>query len=170
MIETEPSGADTLVVGRPIRKVLGWGVIAAITAAALARASTSEALRLLGLPDPGGPLTIYGLPAVMAFGEVAAVMTVGSLLLAAVLVPPQASGVLDVDGYLALRTASVAAAIWAVCAALLVPLTLSDSSGQPLSVVFADPGLFARAISDIDVTTAWAWTAGSHSCSRLRVV
>ncbi len=75
MIETEPSGADTLVVGRPIRKVLGWGVIAAITAAALARASTSEALRLLGLPDPG-PLTIYGLPAVMAFGEVAAVMTV----------------------------------------------------------------------------------------------
>ena len=64
------------------------------------------------------------------------------------------------DGYLALRTASVAAAIWAVCAALLVPLTLSDSSGQPLSVVFADPGLFARAISDIDVTTAWAWTAG----------
>ncbi|WP_252858644.1 hypothetical protein [Rhodococcus erythropolis] len=159
MIETEPSGADTLVVGRPIRKVLGWGVIAAITAAALARASTSEALRLLGLPDPG-PLTIYGLPAVMAFGEVAAVMTVGSLLLAAVLVPPQASGVLDVDGYLALRTASVAAAIWAVCAALLVPLTLSDSSGQPLSVVFADPGLFARAISDIDVTTAWAWTAG----------
>ncbi|MEU2228979.1 hypothetical protein ABZ575_39185, partial [Streptomyces sp. NPDC018347] len=107
MIETEPSGADTLVVGRPIRKVLGWGVIAAITAAALARASTSEALRLLGLPDPG-PLTIYGLPAVMAFGEVAAVMTVGSLLLAAVLVPPQASGVLDVDGYLALRTASIA--------------------------------------------------------------
>ncbi|WP_336882810.1 bifunctional copper resistance protein CopD/cytochrome c oxidase assembly protein [Rhodococcus globerulus] len=161
MIDTEPADTrtDTFVIGRPMRKVLGWGVIAAITAAVLARASTSEALRLLGLPDPG-PLTIYGLPAVMAFSEVAAVMTVGSLLLAAVLVPSQASGVLDVDGYLALRTASVAAAIWAICAALLVPLTLSDSSGQPLSVVFADPGLFARAILDIDVTTAWAWTAG----------
>ncbi|MCJ0905162.1 bifunctional copper resistance protein CopD/cytochrome c oxidase assembly protein [Rhodococcus sp. ARC_M6] len=161
MIDTEPADTrtDTLAIGRPMRKVLGWGVIAAITAAVLARASTSEALRLLGLPDPG-PLTIYGLPAVMALGEVAAVMTVGSLLLAAVLVPSQASGVLDVDGYLALRTASVAAAIWAICAALLVPLTLSDSSGQPLSVVFADPGPFTRAILDIDVTTAWAWTAG----------
>src|SRR3546814_19413181 len=132
MIETEPSGADTLVVGRPIRKVLGWGGRAAITAAACARASTSEALRLLGRPDPG-PLTIYGLPAVMAFGEVAAVMTVGSLLLAAVLVPPQASGVLDVDGYLALRTASVAAAIWAVCAALLVPITLSEDRTRVVS-------------------------------------
>ncbi len=169
MIETEPSGADTLVVGRPIRKVLGWGVIAAITAAALARASTSEALRLLGLPDPG-PLTIYGLPAVMAFGEVAAVMTVGSLLLAAVLVPPQASGVLDVDGYLALRTASVAAAIWAVCAALLVPLTLSDSSGQPLSSCSPIQGCSLARFRTSMSQLHGHGPQGSHSCSRLRVV
>ena len=161
MIESEPAATrtDGVAVGRPTRKVLWWGVVAAITAAVLASASTSEALRLLGLPDPG-LLTTYGLPAVMAFGEVAAVITVGSLLLAAVLVPPQSSGVLDVDGYLAVRTAGVAAALWAMCAALLVPLTLSDSSGQPLSVVFSDPGPFIRAIGDIDVTTAWAWTAG----------
>lgn len=143
---------------RPMLQVGAWAVLAAAIAAVLATLSTAEALRLLGLPDPG-PLTIYGLPAVMAAGEVAAVVMVGSLLLAAVLVPPQPSGVLDVDGYLAVRTAGTAAVIWAGCAALLVPLSLSDSSGQPLSVVFADPGPFLRAVGDIEVTRAWAFTA-----------
>ncbi|QHE72989.1 cytochrome c oxidase assembly protein [Rhodococcus sp. WAY2] len=142
---------------RAAPKVLGWAAIAALVAAALAQLSTAEALRLLGLPDPG-PITTYGLPAVMAFGEAAAVVMVGSLLLATALVPPQRSGVLDVDGYLAVRTASAAAMIWALCAALLVPLTLSDTSGQSLGTVFADPGPFLRAIADLEVPQAWAWT------------
>ncbi|MBV6760592.1 cytochrome c oxidase assembly protein [Rhodococcus opacus] len=142
---------------RALPQVLGWAGLAGIVAAALAQLSASEVLRLLGLPDPG-PLTTYGVPAVMAFGETAAVVMVGSLLLAAVLVPPQPSGVLDVDGYLAVRTASVAAVLWAVCAALLVPLTLSDSSGQSLGTVFAEPGPFFRAVADLEVPKAWAWT------------
>ena len=48
-----------------------------------------------------------------ALGEIAAVIAIGSLLLAAFLVPPQKSGVLDVDGYRASRTASAAAIVWA---------------------------------------------------------
>ncbi|QSE87624.1 bifunctional copper resistance protein CopD/cytochrome c oxidase assembly protein (plasmid) [Rhodococcus pseudokoreensis] len=142
---------------RALPQLLGWAALAGIVAAGLAQLSASEVLRLLGLPDPGA-ITTYGVPAVMAFGETAAVVMVGSLLLAAVLVPPQSSGVLDVDGYLAVRTASVAAAIWAVCAALLVPLTLSDSSGQSLGTVFADPGPFFEAVADLEVPKAWAWT------------
>lgn len=137
--------------------ILAWGVVAGATAAALTQLSTSEALLLLGLPDPG-PLTLYGLPALTGLGEVSAIVMVGSLLLATVLVPPQQSGVLDVDGYLAVRTAGFAAMVWAVCAALLVPLSLSDSSGQSLSVVFADPGPFLSAVADLDVPRAWAWT------------
>ncbi|MDI9938892.1 cytochrome c oxidase assembly protein [Rhodococcus sp. IEGM 1351] len=142
---------------RTLPQILGWAAIAAVVAAALAQLSTTEALRLLGLPDPG-TLTTYGLPAVMAFGEACAVVMVGSVLLATALVPPQASGVLDVDGYLAMRAAGVAAALWALSAAALVPLTLSDSSGQTLGTVFADPGPFLQAVTDLEVPRAWAWT------------
>ncbi|MDJ0114501.1 copper resistance protein CopD, partial [Rhodococcus erythropolis] len=76
--------------------------------------SASQALTLLGIPDPG-PITTYGLPAMRALGEIAAVIAIGSLLLAAFFVPPQKSGVLDVDGYRAVRTASHAAIVWAIC-------------------------------------------------------
>ncbi|CDZ90072.1 Integral membrane protein [Rhodococcus ruber] len=138
--------------------VLGWTVGAAVVAASLAALSSTEVLRLLGLPDPGA-LTRYALPAAVAVGEVSAVVMIGSLLLAAVLVPPQRSGVLDVDGYRAVRTAGAAAAVWAGCALVLVPLSLSDTSGQPLGTVFADPLPFLRAVGEIEVATAWLWTA-----------
>ena len=79
-------------------------LIAGFVAAFIVSLSSAEALAVLGIPDPG-VLTVYGLPAVRAIGEIAAVIAVGSLLLAAFLVPPQKSGVLDVDGYRAVRTA-----------------------------------------------------------------
>ena len=131
--------------------------IAAVVAALLAAISTSQALVLLGLPDPG-PVTTYGIPALTALGEVAAVVAVGSLLLAAFLVPPQMSGVLDIDGYIAVRTAAKASAVWAICAALLVPLTLSDASGQPVGSVATQPVQFLGAISDVEASSAWAIT------------
>lgn len=155
------TAVDNPAVGRARRRalplILGWAAIAAVVASALAQLSTTEALRLLGLPDPG-TLTTYGLPAVMAFGEGCAVLMIGSILLATALTPPQRSGILDVDGYLAMRTASVAAALWALSAAALVPLTLSDGSGQSLRTVFADPGPFVQALTDLEVPKAWAWT------------
>ena len=132
--------------------------LAALVAAALAALSTTQALVLLGLPDPG-VLTTYGLPVVRAVGETAAVLAIGSVLLAAFFVPPQRSGVLDVDGYRAMRVASTAAAVWCVSAALLVPLTLSDTSGQPLGKAL-DPALILRLVGDVEVSKAWAWTAG----------
>lgn len=119
--------------------------------------SASQALVLLGIPDPG-PLTTYGLPAVRALGETAAVIAIGSLLLAAFLVPPQRTGVLDVDGYRALRTAGHAATVWAVCAVLLVPLTLSDTSGKPVSQVL-DPAALWRTLDQVEIASAWRWTA-----------
>ncbi|SEL64077.1 cytochrome c oxidase assembly protein [Rhodococcus maanshanensis] len=133
------------------------GIIAGLVAAIIVGLSASDALVLLGIPDPG-PLTTYGLPAVKAAGEVAAVLAIGSLLLAAFLVPPQRSGVLDVDGYRAVRTASNAAIVWAACALALVPLTVSDTSGQPLSAAIQPANLW-KAIPQIELAGAWRSTA-----------
>ncbi|WP_305091949.1 cytochrome c oxidase assembly protein [Prescottella sp. R16] len=134
------------------------GALAGVVAALVVALSASQALVLMGIPDPG-PFTTYGLPAIRAVSEIAAVIAVGSLLFAAFMVPPQKSGVLDVDGYRAVRTASHAALVWAACAVLLVPLTLSDTSGQPFSVAIQPDNLWS-AIGQVQNAVAWAWTAG----------
>jgi cytochrome c oxidase assembly factor CtaG/putative copper export protein len=135
----------------------GVAALAGCTAAGIGALSVAAALTATGLPDPG-PVTTLGLPFVRAAGEVAAVVAVGSFLLAAFLVPPQHSGVLDVDGYRAVRIGTVAAGAWAVCAALLVPLTISDVSGQPVTA-HHNPAMLWSLASLINIATAWRWTA-----------
>ena len=135
----------------------GVAVLAGCTAAGIGALSLASALTATGLPDPG-PVTTIGLPFVRAAGEVAAVVAVGSFLFAAFLVPPQASGVLDVDGYRALRVGTVAAGAWSVCAALLVPLTISDVSGHPITAHLNPVSLWSLA-SLINISSAWRWTA-----------
>lgn len=132
-------------------------MLAGGTAAAIAALSLADALTATGLPDPG-PVTTLGLPFVRAAGEIAAALAVGSFLLAAFLVPPQDSGVLDVAGYRALRVGTMASGVWAVCAALLVPLTISDVSGHPLSE-HLDPVTTWSLAGLIDTASAWRWTA-----------
>ncbi len=127
---TGAPGAQRRAVVWPL--LVGVATLAGCTAAGIGALSLAAALTATGLPDPG-PVTTVGLPFVRAAGEVAAVVAVGAFLLAAFLVPPQNNGVLDVDGYRAVRIGTVAAGAWAVCAALLVPLTISDVSGQPIT-------------------------------------
>jgi putative copper resistance protein D len=135
----------------------GAAVLAGCTAAGIAALSLAAALTATGLPDPG-PVTTLGLPFLRAAAEVAAVLAVGSFLFAAFLVPPQSSGVLDVDGYRALRLGTVASGVWAVSAALLVPLTISDVSGQPLTA-HLNPATIWSLADLINIATAWRWTA-----------
>ncbi|BBX45535.1 cytochrome c oxidase assembly protein [Mycobacterium cookii] len=135
----------------------GVAALAGCIAAGIGTLSLAAALTATGLPDPG-PVTTLGLPFVRAAGEVAAVVAVGAFLLAAFLVPPQDNGVLDVDGYRALRVGTIAAGAWAVCAALLVPLTISDVSGQPITAHLNPASLWSLA-SLINISTAWRWTA-----------
>lgn len=137
--------------------LLGVGLLAGATAACIAALSLADALTATGLPDPG-PVTNYGLPFVRAAGEIAAVVAVGSFLLAAFLVPPQRNGVLDAAGYRALRTGTVASGVWTVCAAVLVPLTVSDVTGQPLTSRMDLSAVWSVA-SLVDVAGAWRWTA-----------
>jgi putative copper resistance protein D len=137
--------------------LVGVAVLAGAVAAGLSALSVTDALTATGLPDPG-PVTTYGLPFVRAAGEIAAVVAAGSFLLAAFLVPPQPNGVLDAGGYRALRVGTVSSGVWTVCAVLMVPLTVSDVTGQPissrldLSAVWSVAGL-------IEIAGAWRWTA-----------
>jgi cytochrome c oxidase assembly factor CtaG/putative copper export protein len=137
--------------------LLGVGLLAGATAAGIGALSLADALTATGLPNPG-PVTTYGLPFVRAAGEIAAVLAAGSFLFAAFLVPPQSNGVLDAAGYRALRLGSGASAVWTVCAALLVPLTVSDVSGQPLHEHLNPAGIWSAA-SLVDIAGAWRWTA-----------
>lgn len=149
-----PSGTRTA----PVWSVLyGVALLAGVTAAALSALSLTDALTATGLPDPG-PTTTYGLPFVKAAGEIAAVTAVGSFLFTAFLVPPQKSQVLDAAGYRALRMGTIASGIWAVCAVLMVPLTVSDVSGQPLTTRLSFADIWA--VADlIQIAGAWRWTA-----------
>ncbi|MGH3752227.1 MAG: cytochrome c oxidase assembly protein [Pseudonocardiaceae bacterium] len=131
-------------------------LLAMAVGAGLAVALGDDGL-IVGLPDPG-LLTRVGLPVMRVLSECAAVVTVGSLLLAAFLVPPQASGYLDTGGHAALRTARIAALIWALSAALMVPLSAADAVGRPVTDVL-DPGLLASLVSQLSKPGAWALTA-----------
>lgn len=111
-----------------------------------------------GLSDPG--LFIRAaLPAVWVLSECAAVVTVGSMLVAAFLVPPQASGYLDTGGYAAVRTARIAALVWALSATLMVPLLAADVLGRPVTEAL-DPRLLASMAVSLAPVGAWTLTAG----------
>lgn len=112
----------------------------------------------LGLPDPG-LFTRAALPAVRVLSECAAVVTVGSLVLAAFLVPPQPSGYLDTGGYAVLLWARIAALVWALTAALMVPLLGADALGRPVTELL-DLRLLASLASALSQVGAWALTAG----------
>lgn len=161
MTVAPPAGtASTEAV--PQHRTLVWPVLAGVavlagcTAAGIGTLSLASVLTATGLPDPG-PVTTLGLPFLRAAGEIAAVLAVGSFLFAAFLVPPQPSGVLDADGYRALRLGTVASGVWAVCAALLVPLTLSDVSGHPVADL--RPAQMWSLAGLITTASAWRWTA-----------
>ncbi len=154
MTATTATRSRTAIV---VPMLAGLAMLAGCIAAGIGALSLADALTATGLPDPG-PVTTLGLPFVRAAGEMAAVLAVGSFLLAAFLVPPQQSGVLDVAGYRALRLGTAASGAWAVCAALLVPLTISDVSGHPLSE-FLDPATAWSLAGLVDTASAWRWTA-----------
>ncbi|WP_055400169.1 MULTISPECIES: cytochrome c oxidase assembly protein [unclassified Mycobacterium] len=137
--------------------LIGVAVLAGCTAAGIGALSLADSLSATGLPNPG-PATTLGLPFVRAAGEIAAVLAVGAFLFAAFLVPPQRSGVLDADGYRALRLGTVASGVWAVCAALLVPLTVSDVSGRPLGALLNPVRIWSVA-GLVTTASAWRWTA-----------
>src|SRR4249920_57907 len=106
--------------------------VAAIVAGGLTVLTGARPIASLGLPDPG-TLTTAGLPAVRAIAEVCMVLTIGGVLLAAFLAPPQPNGYLDGAGYRALRAASWSAVGWTAASLLMVPLSVGDALGRSVS-------------------------------------
>ncbi|WP_078309189.1 MULTISPECIES: cytochrome c oxidase assembly protein [unclassified Mycobacterium] len=136
--------------------VVGLAVLAGLVAATIGALSLAEALIATGLPNPG-PVTSYGLPFVRAAAEIVAVVAVGAFLLTAFFVPPQSSGVLDVDGYRSLRVGTAASTALAVLSAAMVPLSISDVAGQPIGDF--GPGELWTLAGDIETVNAWRWMA-----------
>lgn len=132
-------------------------MLAGVVAAGIGVLALADALSATGLPDPG-PVTTLGLPFTRAVGEIAAVTAVGGTMFAAFLTPPQDNGVLDVGGYRALRLAAAASGIAALCAVLMVPLTISDVSGEPVRE-HLNPVELWEVAPLVDAASAWRWTA-----------
>lgn len=94
-------------------------------------AAVAPRVELLGVLAPDA-LTTYGLPAVKGIFDLAAALTIGWLLAAALFVPPERSGAFTVGGFRAARAASLCGAVWTAAGLALVPLIVSDASGRSL--------------------------------------
>ncbi len=109
-----------------------WAIGVALLAAGLTGALAP--LGVEGLPDPGAA-TRVGLPVVQALRDVSAMVTVGSLVVAAICVaPPPGSDETKLTGarLRLVAVAQLAAAAWAVTSGALVALVYSDASGAGL--------------------------------------
>jgi putative copper resistance protein D len=132
-------------------------VIAAMVAVGLVALTGGAGALVTGLTDPG-LVTRYGSTAVRVLAEAASVVCVGSLLLAAFLVPPQESGTLAPDGYGALRAANVAAWAWFVTSVASVVFTAADGAGKPVAEVL-NPTTLVELVDAIEQPKAWVFTA-----------
>ncbi|MGQ0837941.1 cytochrome c oxidase assembly protein [Actinokineospora sp.] len=137
--------------------LLVGGLLAALVAAALVVLTGGDRYVILGLPTPDA-VTEHGLTVVRVLAEIGSVVAVGSLLFAAFLVPPQPSGVLDVGGYAAVRSAGWGAAVWFVGALLSAPLTAADAVGRPISDVLPTD-ILLNLVGSLPQAKAWLVTA-----------
>ena len=87
-----------------------------------------------GIAD-SGQFTELTLAAMKAAFDLSAALTVGWLIAAFALAPPQRSGIFDVGGYRAIRAASLSAWVWTAVSLAMVPLTLADERGKTLARV-----------------------------------
>ncbi len=108
------------------------GVLPLIFIGALLAVLTAVALLSL-TASKFGPVNLYGLTVVRVLAEVGGVLTVGSLLFAAFMAAPQKSGILDVGGYAALRTASWAATLWCLGSLVSVAFNEADAIDKPVT-------------------------------------
>ncbi|AKK06759.1 putative membrane protein [Corynebacterium mustelae] len=135
--------------------------VAGLVGAVIAWGFLGESLAALGIPDPG-PITTAGLPFFRAVAWLCAALSVGSFLSAAFFISPQPGDLrktsLNVDGVIASRTGAIAALCFAMISSLMVPLVLSDVSGQPFSEA-VKPRNWSVALSQVAESQAWLGSA-----------
>src|SRR6476661_1999457 len=122
-----------------------WRAVLAVAGVvATALIASVVAARFTGAADPlpagfsdAGPVVRWTLPLVRAVHDVAASLTIGSLLLAATMVPgrtrAESAPPDEPRRAAAFRVATAAAFVWAVAGAVGVVFTFADAAGMPLS-------------------------------------
>jgi putative copper resistance protein D len=117
--------------------VVAGVVTIGLVASVLAARYTGAADPLPGGLTDAGPVVRWSLPLVRVVHDVAASLTIGSLLLAATMIPgrsPAESAALDEPRRAAaFRVATAAAFVWAVAGAVGVVFTFADAAGLPLT-------------------------------------
>jgi putative copper resistance protein D len=117
--------------------VVAGVVTIGLVASVLAARYTGAADPLPGGLTDAGPVVRWSLPLVRVVHDVAASLTIGSLLLAATMIPGRSraeSAALDEPRRAAaFRVATAAAFVWAVAGAVGVVFTFADAAGLPLT-------------------------------------
>lgn len=139
-----------------------FAMVAGIVGAIISWVFLAESLAALGVPDPG-PFTTAGLPFFRAAGWMLAALSAGSFMASTFFFAPQPApsllkARLSVDGALAAKTGAVAALCFGLIALFMIPMVLSDVSGQPLSEAI-QPAMWPMALSRISAALAWMWSA-----------
>ena len=117
--------------------VLAAVVVVALLASVVAARYTGAADPLPGGLSDAGPVVRWSLPLVRVVHDVAASLAIGSLLLAATMIPgrtrAESAAPDEPRRAAALRVATAAAFVWAVAGAVGVVFTFADAAGMPLS-------------------------------------
>ena len=133
----------------------GGAVVALGVVLALALTAGDGPYVQIGNADPGAVVS-FGAPVLRLVSDISAAVCLGALVFVTLFTRPGERGMLTGEGYGEVRCASLAAGVWAVSAALLVPFSAADSGGLPLSTAVAHlPGLLAA----LEEPRAWLCTA-----------
>jgi len=129
---TDPPNATTMPRDRWTVTVVALAALAigACTAVFISTLVPSRGI-VAGIADSGRftELTLSGMKALF---DLSAALTVGWLVAAVALAPPQKSGILDVGGYRAMRAASLSAWVWTAVSIAMAALTTADIAGRPI--------------------------------------
>lgn len=126
---------------RPVPRLAVWVVALPVAVAILASLAGVAFSGAVGAPPGGfadaGPVVRWALPLVRALHDMAAALTVGTLLLAATMIPgatrAASAGLEEPRRAEAFRVATAAAFVWALAGVAGVVLTFADAAGLPLS-------------------------------------
>lgn len=133
MTEPRADVPPTDVAGRRRVLILGAGVVALLSCAlTLWATGAAGVVSLPGIPAPGAEVT-WLVPALRLVADAAAVLTVGCLLGAVVLVP--GDQLLSAAGYRWVRLAGWGATAWAAVSLISLPVLLADFLGTRLSAI-----------------------------------
>lgn len=132
--------AEGLTAGPPVTRLwTRWPVLlpAAATAAlvtwlTLAATGSGDSASAAGVPSPDAPVA-WLVPTLRLAGDLVAVLTVGCLLGAVVLLP--GDRLLSAAGYRWVRSAGWSAAVWCLLSLVGIPALLSEFLGRGFSVI-----------------------------------